>query len=240
MTIRTTLMGGAAALALSAAAFTATPANAQDMAYFQGWYGGIQAGYGDAGFNGLFLNDDSLILRGSDADGVTGGLYLGFNHERNGYVYGIEADIVFADLDSSSSSANTSASGVASMADGVDLLASLRGRLGYKVHDNALVYATAGIAFIDADHTVSTDSFGPPNSGSFSLDSVAFVLGGGAEWAINDTYGLRIQGLYYFTDEREGTSPPLVNDPGDFGEQDGVFTIMVGLTANLSNLFGPQ
>ncbi|MFN0264385.1 outer membrane protein [Tepidamorphus sp. 3E244] len=236
------MLGGTAALAISASTLGASPAAANDMSYWQGWYGGLQVGAAFGEFDGALSTDDTStdIAYGTDEAGFAGGIYLGYNHRRNGYVYGIEADILFPDINSFSASPGTLEDSEHVISDGIDVLASVRGRLGYMAHENLLVYGTAGFAWASVDHRMI--SFDNSEEATIDLDGFAPVVGAGVEWAINDTWGLRAQGLYYFFDENQNTEYLSIGDAssGDFGSFDGVFTLTVGLTANLSNLFGPR
>jgi outer membrane immunogenic protein len=60
-------------------------------------------------------------------DGVVGGVQIGYNWQSSAIVYGVEGDISLTSADS------------------VDWLASARGRLGYLLQPNLLLYGTAGV-----------------------------------------------------------------------------------------------
>lgn len=125
-----------------------------------------------------------------DDDDATfiGGIHVGYNWQSGARVFGIEAD--------------------ASFGDGVDYLASLRGRLGYAM-DNFLIYATAGVAFAGFDDSAVVMSIGDyTHSYEFSGDSkVGFVVGGGVEYKLRPNWSIGLEGLYYaFGDSEDSTA----------------------------------
>ena len=81
-----------------------------------------------------------------------------------------------------------------------DWLATVRGRIGYLVVPNALLYFTGGAAFADVDYTASANNEPPSTyvSGtSFSKTVSGYVLGGGLEWALWSYWSLRAEYLFY-------------------------------------------
>jgi outer membrane immunogenic protein len=120
-------------------------------------------------------------LKFSDDDddgGLIGGVHIGYNWQSDAKVFGVEADVSFG--------------------DGVDYLASLRGRLGHSF-DNLLLYVTAGVAFAGfEDKTV--DLIHPwKDSFEFSGDNkVGFVAGAGAEYKLSSNWSVGVEGLYYW------------------------------------------
>ncbi len=90
-----------------------------------GGYVGGQLGYGnvDAG--------------GTDGDGAFGGLHAGYQSDMGTFVVGGEVDYDFADIELDGGGS-------------IDNIARLKLRGGYDM-GNALIYATAGAAYADAD-----------------------------------------------------------------------------------------
>ena len=110
-------------------------------------------------------DDDNFFL---------GGIHAGYNWEKHGpYIFGIEVD--------------------ASTGDNIDLLASLRARLGYAM-DDLLIYATAGVAHVKYD-----EIFGDNDSDN------GFVFGAGLERKLRDDLSIGFEGLYYAFDDHEHT-----------------------------------
>jgi outer membrane immunogenic protein len=105
-------------------------------------------------------------------DGFVGGVQLGYNWQANAIVYGVEGDISFADADS------------------IDWLASARGRLGYLIQPNLLLYGTAGIG---------------------GSDDVGFVYGAGLETQLSYSTTGRIEFLEYDSDHGVGVFRAALN-----------------------------
>ena len=97
---------------------------------------------------------------------VAGGVQLGRNWQLGNVVYGVEGDV--------------SLSG----AEGVDWLASLRGRAGYLVTPGILVYGTAGLGLVETE---------------FDGTETDFVYGLGVEGKLTQATTLRLEYLD-FTD----------------------------------------
>jgi outer membrane immunogenic protein len=132
----------------------------------------------------VWKETDKVKFEEEDDDvSLIGGVHVGYNWQRDAVVFGVEADVSFA--------------------DNIDYLASLRGRLGY-ASGNFLIYATAGVALAQfADDSVN---FSIGNK-SFALDSgsddaeVGFVVGGGVEYKVRPNWSIGLEGLYYIFDD---------------------------------------
>jgi len=225
-------LSGVAAVAIIAGASNLAPAAADGP--WQGLYFGGDIGRGEADFDGVHQGNCTFcgfsVAVGSDIDGFIGGGHFGYNHQINSYVVGVEADVLFADWEERqvSPSSSTPATG-SDIIDSLDLLASIRGRLGFVPRDDILLFGTGGVAFVEAEHTIigSGTTFG-----HFDLNDVGFVVGGGFEWRPDDWFSLRLQGLYYIFDESVQTGFSGIGSaaPGDFGEINGAFTILGGIS----------
>lgn len=186
--MRKQLLATAAAVALTTAFYG--PALAADMPVkavapvpfynWTGWYAGVHAGGG-----WLRMTNDTSTFRG---DGFIGGAQLGYNWQTGNIVFGIEGDV---------SGAGLKAKGLTSSALRVDLLASLRGRLGI-AFDKVLVYATGGGALI---HGRASCSAGCGITNNFTY--FGGVVGGGLEYAIAPNWTVRGEGLYYLVDKTD-------------------------------------
>ncbi len=180
-----TLRRGTIALAVVvAAAMAALPASADrggpppglDRAYYpsiwQGLYAGVHLGHGESG----------------PADGFLGGAQIGYNWQAGQIVYGVEADVSFADIsfEQSFMGATVSAS--------IDWMATLRGRLGFLVTPNVLVYGTAGFGYVNASGSANL-----PGVVSFSVSDSEFdfVYGLGLEGKLTNTMSARIEYLAF-------------------------------------------
>ncbi len=101
-------------------------------------------------------------------DSVIGGAHLGYNWQGpSNIVLGIEGDVDFA--------------------DGIDYLATIRGRLGY-AFGPSLLYGTGGVAFASFNNN---DLFNNNNN------ETGWVAGGGLERKIRENVSVGLEGLYY-------------------------------------------
>ncbi|MDZ4741371.1 MAG: outer membrane beta-barrel protein [Alphaproteobacteria bacterium] len=177
----------------AATAVAVTPAASYD---FNGFYGGVQLGYGfgdteqafgvGPGFGAPFVLD---ATQEADFDGVVGGVHLGHNWASpSGWVWGVEGD-----LELSGQSGNDAGNG--GDINGVDAnwQASVRARLGKMVSPTALIYATGGIAFLDADLVKEN---APADSDSLSF--TGWTAGAGLELDLGSNISGRVE--YRYTD----------------------------------------
>ncbi len=118
---------------------------------------------------------------GSDeSDGFGGSLYTGYNWQSGQIVYGVEADVGYADQKSF-------AGGGVNMKEGWN--GSVRGRVGYDLSP-VLVYGTAGVAA--ANNKVSNAA------GSDDKTAVGYTVGAGVETMVTDNITARVE--YRYTD----------------------------------------
>jgi outer membrane immunogenic protein len=108
-------------------------------------------------------------------DGIVGGVQLGYNWQANQFVYGVEGDISVSNSDS------------------IDWLGSLRGRLGYLIQPNLLVYGTAGLGFVSASET-----------------DTGFVWGLGVEGKFTPTMSARVEYLSFNNDSVHGDGANVI------------------------------
>ena len=228
--MRKALLGSVAAVAILVAAAgmarSADPTSVEEAVDWSGFYFGAHVGYGGANFEGCSGCTDTggdIDLSVLNLNGVLGGVQAGFNMQMDSIVFGIEGDVSFMDWDDLSFGANDSSS--SDVAAEVDLLASVRGRLGIAM-DDVLLYATGGIAIPDAASTI----LDPTDELNVNFNDIGGVVGGGVEFAATDSLRLRAEGLYYFFGDKEnlGTSVPSVNAGENFEFQD-AFTARLGV-----------
>jgi outer membrane immunogenic protein len=91
-------------------------------------------------------------------------------------------------------------------------LATIRGRIGYLVVPNALLYFTGGGAWADVDYSASATNEPPSTyvaSTSFSKTASGYVLGGGLEWALwSHQWSVRAEYLFYHLNTATSTVVP--------------------------------
>lgn len=127
---------------------------------------------------------------GMNDTGVTFGGQLGWNFRNGDFVFGVEGDINYLDLDDRISFAGGKAT-VGVRAD-YDWFATIRGRAGMLVDESVLIYATGGVAFIDSDLKVTNGAFSATDSDILT----GWTAGGGVEWAFSDSISAKIEYLY--------------------------------------------
>jgi outer membrane immunogenic protein len=209
----------------------ASPANAADLpakapvykapiaiaAYnWTGFYVGGHAGYtwmnstdaitAVAGNALGFINGGDVASRiPLDPNGFIGGAQIGYNWQPLGsqFVYGLEADISWTDLDKTVSAPGpTDASRIMTANQKMDWLGTVRGRLGYTPTDRLLAYATGGLAFGRGSLSTAltrTTGCGGNNcqQGSTSGTKAGWTAGGGLEWAFANNWSAKAEYLYF-------------------------------------------
>jgi outer membrane immunogenic protein len=179
--------------ALAADLWTPQPSYKDEPVYeqqsrWQGFYLGINGGYAwaDTERAPFFIDGNYQDSFGSiSAEGAFGGGQVGYNAVFGRMLVGIEADVQGADIDDSTRSAAGSAS------TDVGVFGTVRGRLGF-IADRALIYATGGYAWADVESRFSTDTLSV--SESEVLDG--YVVGGGIEYALNNSWSTKLEYQY--------------------------------------------
>ena len=208
------MLSSVALVALSTAAVAADlPSHKAPAAYpaatsattakWTGFYVGLNGGYANGTFKDPYVTP---VLGNFSATGGLAGLQVGYNHQIDKYVIGVEADYDWANLSASKSAAigvimNGNAIGVAAAAIKTtqESLGTARVRIGYTV-DNALLYVTGGYAYAKAKVDVSgaatwnglTWSGAAGNSQSHN----GWVLGAGLEYDLGSHISAKAEYLY--------------------------------------------
>jgi outer membrane immunogenic protein len=156
-------------------------------AIWQGLYGGVNVGYGWSG----------------DANGAVGGGQLGYNWQRNQFVYGLEADISAADIGISETIVVPGA--VLNASASIDWLATIRGRFGLLVQPNLLIYGTAGLAIVNAEAHGSVTVLGFGQISAHQSDTeTGVVYGIGVESQLTERMSARLEWLGFSEPDRIG------------------------------------
>ncbi len=228
--LRKVALGSVCAIALTGAAHSAdavveAPVVDVPVISWTGGYIGLNAGYswGDLDqtatidpFNllGLATFDGFSGSYGSDLDGFSGGAQAGYNWQSGGFVFGLEADIQVASIDTTVSGTETleinTIGGPVDLATSVstttkiDWFGTARLRAGFLPTERLLVYGTGGFAY---GHTKSTSTISAVALGGFvdlndssstSSTRTGWTAGAGAEYAIDANWSLK--GEYLYTD----------------------------------------
>jgi outer membrane immunogenic protein len=137
-----------------------------------------------------------------------GGFYAGYNYQfMPSFVAGIEADWTGMRATGAYNQPWTATAGgiipnsSAAMNSEVEWAATLRGRLGYLIWPNLMLYGTGGGAWgkIQYSSAVFNNGIGYGAGAQFNNTSSGWVAGGGLEWAPFTGFGLlfRVEYLYY-------------------------------------------
>lgn len=165
-----------------------SPSFAGPSGSWTGLYVGAQAGYAwgeDDTANTVALDWDGK----HDIDGATGGVFAGYNYQKDKWVFGVELD---AELSNVEGGDTTWSFGDEINAE-ITSRVSARARVGY-VYDRALLYVTGGLAIANIDTTytdgASLDSYDQTKSG--------WTLGAGVDYALTPNWAARLE--YRYTD----------------------------------------
>ncbi|NRG17670.1 porin family protein [Rhizobiales bacterium] len=153
--------------------------------FWTGFYFGGQLGWAWAQFDNSAPVPFSV---NTDANGVTGGVYGGYNYQFNdNFVLGLEGDFSLSNLDESSTAAGIR------LRTSSDWNSNIRARAGF-VFDRFMIYGAGGMAIAD----LSTSYAGQ----SDDTTKVGWTAGGGVEGAITNNITARVEYLYQdFGDE---------------------------------------
>ena len=216
-----------------AASALSTTAEAGQSTQWQGFYIGAHLGAGEANYDGIFNStDDAVNFEHLELSGILAGGQIGYNLQRGMWVFGVEGDVSFMDWSDYIQADSSSEAGSAEL----DLLASIRGRVGITVDEErtGLLYVTGGIAFSDGEVQVfnSGEFDSDMKNQAFDLGSVGYAVGGGFEWAVSDPVRLRFETLYYGFGDSEDIDITMVTDAntGDFVEFESAWTFRVGVS----------
>lgn len=227
---------------------------ASSMAFaWSGFYAGLNAGYGwgassqvstaaipvqtDLGFNDLDWSSISALATmgaaGARASGGLAGGQIGYNHQIERLVFGLEADLQSAHIRGRGSflnSASTSdpfwgldsaATSAVETQKSVNWLGTVRGRAGWLATPAILAYATGGLAYGGATayaavmqgwggNYVGPDLQSSGSTGRFSDTLVGWTAGAGFEWMFTANLSLKGEYLYYDLGGVQFGSSPLM------------------------------
>ncbi|MEA2936569.1 MAG: outer rane immunogenic protein [Alphaproteobacteria bacterium] len=205
---------------LSVAPIYKAPPTAVQTPGWSGFYVGVNAGgaWGDADISvapgGSWLTSaapadiaGANLLRtfgptSHSPTGFTGGATAGYNVQNGSFVAGVEADFNYIGLKTSTVRgpfANPVSGTLNTFSETTETnwLATVRGRAGFLVNPNTLVYGTGGVAFAQqklAD-TVTLSS-GLAFNGAVSDTKVGWTVGGGLEYSLGSNWTAKFDYLY--------------------------------------------
>jgi len=185
------LLGSTASLAadLGPRTYTKAPVYAPAPIYnWSGIYVGAHIGAAFGGDNGFTTTDPTLLGSSRDAAFLGGG-QIGADYQfAPNWLVGIEGQI-----SGLSKNDRTFTSGVNSLRDRSDWLASVTGRLGY-TWGPGLIYAKGGVAFRDDNGLATTAGFLPAVT---DRQSTGYTVGGGLEYMFAPAWSAKVEYQYY-------------------------------------------
>lgn len=217
----------AAALTFASAAASAadfpqyTKAAPIQSAYsWTGFEIGVFGGYGlskeTAGISGANPIGNFLVGSGAvpstiktDAQGGVVGGFVGYNYQfAPQWVAGLEADLAFSDIKGKDGRVLTTApfgfnaSLTTNVQTELDWYGTVRGRLGYLLTPNVMIYGTGGLAYGEIKGTTTVTLATPIPAlngsavGSYDQTKIGYAAGGGVQWAILPNVIARAQYTY--------------------------------------------
>lgn len=130
--------------------------------------------------------------------GLAGG-GIGYNWETGIVVYGIEADIQWADIkDSASTFTGPDLADIYSASDKLDWFGTVRGRLGLTPWGNtALIYVTGGLIYGQEKIAATLDNSEGIFADSASSTRTGGTVGVGLEYMFTPALSGKVEGLFY-------------------------------------------
>jgi len=188
------LLGAAAGAIVAGLASSAHAAPPPPVPYlWTGLYIGGHVAWVKPDFSGTWFGDSGNTDFAHRPSGFAAGLTAGQNWQHDMFVFGWEGDVTFMNLKRTSYFSGGLAESGDMLTTQLNLLASLRARLGLTVLPNTLLFVTGGLAYADA--SVKGMDLVAPLSGD--LSGFGAVIGGGAEYLINPNWSVSVEGLYY-------------------------------------------
>jgi outer membrane immunogenic protein len=205
------------ALAISALALSAVSASAADLSpspytkappmvdpvyNWTGFYIGVNGG-GGWGRTNWFFNVVGTTANHDTSGGLAGG-QIGYNWQTGPWVFGVEADGDWANINGSTLCPNPAFVCASNTRD----LASFRGRVGWATGP-VLLYGTGGAGYANSHYSALTGGLpGPGSTGFFTTDRWGYAAGAGIEWGFAPNWSAKVEYMHYGFDSV--TAPPAV------------------------------
>jgi outer membrane immunogenic protein len=129
-------------------------------------------------------------------DGVIGGGTIGCNRQFDRIVVGAEADLSGTSIRDTFSVTQGGAVVTTTFTQKLDVLGTVRGRLGYAI-DNTLLYATGGLAYAHLKGDITISSAAGLLAGSQDEWKGGWTVGGGLEHMFTQNWSVKGEYLYY-------------------------------------------
>jgi outer membrane immunogenic protein len=198
--MRRSAVGIAFALSLA----STVPAAAYERPFsWTGLYIGVNAGYSwgraDATLSKVVVNDipvEGAVRDRARVDGGLAGGQIGYSWQSKGWVFGVEADFQWTGQDGDVPACVDLISVCGKASYELDWFGTVRGRAGYLVFPDTLLYFTGGLAYgrVNADFSLDPSLGTTPVRDSAT--KTGWVIGGGLEWALDRSWRVRAEYLY--------------------------------------------
>jgi outer membrane immunogenic protein len=200
----------AADLATRAPVYTKAPVYAP-VSNWNGWYIGGNVGYGwgngATDFTDLAVPFSPAVGDSTSFDakskGVVGGGQFGYNWQVGSFLAGLEADIQGSGVKGTADQpllATGAPIGTLSSTQSLSWFGTVRGRLGFTVSPDLLLYGTGGLAYGGVDNSASIVSTGTGTGTvpgvSVSDTRTGWAAGGGAEWMFTRGWSAKVEYLH--------------------------------------------
>jgi outer membrane immunogenic protein len=204
LTLGTAVLLGAAGLAYAAD----LPLKARSMAPAPSWswtgfYVGVNAGFGGDRTDYPFRAPTLGVAGSADltsSGGLAGG-QVGYNWQWvPGWVFGVEGDIDWANIESKLSAVATGPGVAVTFSAGTEVnwFATVRGRVGYTgwFDNRMMVYGTGGVAFGNTTTRLNAAGLGAAFAFSHDNDKSGWTAGAGVEFAFAPNLSWKTEYLY--------------------------------------------
>jgi outer membrane immunogenic protein len=196
----------------------AGPALAADLSYkvpplvpafsWTGFYVGVHAGAGWSLNEQSFSGTGSLLNENNySGTGFLGGLQGGFNYQTGPWVWGVEAQFSWADLDGKDHCIAASPVALLNCHTKVDWLGTAAARVGF-AFDKAMVFVKGGGAWVHDKYDVSFFA-PPPRTDGVSQTRTGWMFGTGVEYAFYGNWSAKVEYDYLDFGTQRVTFPGL-------------------------------
>ena len=159
----------------------------QPVPSWSGFYAGLNAGYAFGHAHTVLPFNGPAVT--SAYDGFIGGGQIGFNWQTGSAVFGLEADIQYADVTGGEILPATTVLATNTM----DWFGTARARAGY-AFNGILPYVTGGFAFGRNAYQFTDVSSG--NGAGGSATHTGWAIGGGVEFMVRDAWSVKFEYLH--------------------------------------------
>jgi outer membrane immunogenic protein len=169
------------------------PAVSAPVFTWTGCHVGINAGVGS-----LHSSYDAEVagdLGSNTGTGAIAGGQIGCDYQINNFVFGVQGSFDAASLKGSNTIEQDGPS-VETIETKADWLATATARAGILVQPQFLLYVTGGAAWMQTSFTDSNPTYSTPYTGSAKTTHTGWLIGGGAEYALNTNWSVFVEYNY--------------------------------------------